>query len=536
MEEIAMKTNRSSIVWLIIVFISALLFQSAAALGGYRELKEEAAQYHPPLTTAVAGSFTGLDHEKSRAYEKKQRENARKTDSINNELKYLKQAMMTEFRALNKENAFVTFSPDFMEKFMGIEGKGEKAIALAARLLKGAFDLRTLEGIVLMRHPGIRAGREQVSARMNAFTQVENLDRILKRYTAFTEALMNGVGPMKGREPVNTIFPFPGITALKGEAVAQSVKMDLSDLAVIQRDAVTAMRKAFWQLIYLERAYTITSETLELFKKLHNVATTLYHAGKTSFQDVIRLTVKLNLLEDNIITIRENRLNTHAAMLALMDLPPDTPVGTPRFQTPSGKIPSLSTLYAMAHENRQELAKIRAKIGKAERMLEMAETMILPDLDAGFSRFNDTAVLQVGTAAVTPSFSSQTSAFNGAGNPVRPWLGSGLPWLEQARKRLLSLRYILQNGEARTRKMVRGAWTELDKASRKTRVYGGAVIELSSNALEVATREYESGHLTFSEVTGSYSEWLDARLSHARAVSDMGISGAELRRIVGRSF
>ncbi|MBF0234436.1 MAG: TolC family protein, partial [Desulfamplus sp.] len=94
----------------------------------------------------------------------------------------------------------------------------------------------------------------------------------------------------------------------------------------------------------------------------------------------------------------------------------------------------------------------------------------------------------------------------------------------------------LNNSEAQTRKMVRSSWAELDRATRSARLYDDTILALSASALEVSTSEYESGRLSFSEVTGSYSEWLGARLSHAEAIRDIGIARAQLQQMTGVSF
>ena len=168
---------------------------------------------------------------------------------------------------------------------------------------------------------------------------------------------MNGVGPMKGSEPISKAFPSRHLRIKRGSS--STIRGNCPGrTCMAEREPSTAMRKAFWKGIYLDRAYTITSETLDLFRKLHQVADSLYRSGKTSFQDVIKITIKLNLLEDNIVSIHENRLNIKADMLALMDLPPDLfpgmsgfPVGTLRSSSPSNTVPPISNLYAMALEN-----------------------------------------------------------------------------------------------------------------------------------------------------------------------------------------
>ena len=94
----------------------------------------------------------------------------------------------------------------------------------------------------------------------------------------------------------------------------------------------------------------------------------------------------------------------------------------------------------------------------------------------------------------------------------------------------------LKQAEARTTTMVRKAWFELDRASREISLYQKTVIHLSQSALDVSTRGYESGSVTFADVIGSYTIWLDARLALERKRSDLGIAWAEMERILGTSF
>ncbi|MBF0260025.1 MAG: TolC family protein [Desulfamplus sp.] len=550
-----------SVISAIAIFSACLILMAHAstsfASAGYDKIKSDMDRYQLPLTTATGkssiegrASLTGNAHvstETQRNIVLEEKLNVstsalgKKSTSgiVQGSSAVLVKSMMSQIKEANgagQRALFITLSDSLKKRVQGVEKDGSQAVDKASTLLKNSFELPVLEAIVLMRNSDIKATGAKVEAQMNAFTQVENLDQILTRYSAFTEALMNGVGPMKGNEPATTRFPFPGVTALKGQAAAQSVKIALADLAIAQRDSITAIRKSFWKRIYIERKYTIMVETLELFKKLHKVADSLYRSGKTSFQDVIKITVKLNLLEDSIVSINETRLNINSEMLALMDLPPDIHVGMPRFSTPSKSVPQLSRLYVMAHENRQELIKIRAMAAKVEMMLKMASTMIMPDLDPGFSNYSDNAVTQVGSAAMKPAFATTISPSTGAGVPIKPWLGTGTPWLEQTRKELLSLHNTLNNSEAQTRKMVRSSWAELDRATRSARLYDDTILALSASALEVSTSEYESGRLSFSEVTGSYSEWLGARLSHAEAIRDIGIARAELQQMTGVSF
>ena len=59
---------------------------------------------------------------------------------------------------------------------------------------------------------------------------------------------------------------------------------------------------------------------------------------------------------------------------------------------------------------------------------------------------------------------------------------------------------------------------------------------MSKSALDVSTREYESGSIPFSQAIGSYTDWLKIKLTIAKKKTDLGISIADLEKIIGTSF
>jgi len=428
-----------------------------------------------------------------------------------------------------KRLEFFVIPPSLKKILSGVDRDEKKA----ASLLKHQIFPGLLAGMTLLRNPRITQAHSLVDAELATHSQVADLDLVLSQYAAFTKGVMNGVGPVKGRSSIDRGFPFPGVTALKGQVVAQSVLAAREGLAMAERDAVTEVQKAFWNLVYLIKARDITRETLGVFKNLHGVADTLYRSGKTGFQDVTRVTVKVHILEDTLLTIQEKQKNVQALILSLVNLSPGTFLGHPVPPSPSFNVPNIQNLYTMAQENRQELKQLRAVIGKMERMVEMAETMILPGFDLGFSRNRDNAITKVGSLSMGSAFPQGIPASMGKGVPKKPWYGVGASWLMETRKRLTARREGLNAMEAQTRKMVRRAWYELDRAVRTSKLYGDTVVGLSATALDVSTREYESGRVPFADVAGAYSDWLKARLAHARGISDIGIYRAKLVQIVG---
>ena len=126
-----------------------------------------------------------------------------------------------------------------------------------------------------------------------------------------------------------------------------------------------------------------------------------------------------------------------------------------------------------------------------------------------------------------------TTASTGAGLPKKPWYGSNDAYLGETRQKLAALREDLEGARAETLFRVREAWFRLDLANREEALYDKRVVNLSQAALEVSTRGYETGNVTFADVIASYSNWLKDNLALERRKSDLGISRAELEEAVG---
>ena len=427
------------------------------------------------------------------------------------------------------EFAFIRITPERMEKYRETASNDESV----KRALQAKFSLEDLETLVLLRNPGVKAQENHVKAAIETFGQASDLDDILRRYSAFTEGLMPGIGPMKGKEPVKAKFPFPAVLALKGQIAQQEVKAANEYLESVRRDAITKARKTFWNLIFIRKSRLITRETVDFLQQLEAVATTRYKAGKTSFQDVIKVEIRRKILEETLLTLREKQRNLELTILQLVNLPPLVRLGAPEIQEPVWKTPPLESLYKSALERRQELRRMRAMVGKMERMTAMAEIMILPQYTMNFSVYNDEAATQTGSIAMKETFAVSVPASRGAGLPKKPWYGTDDAFLRQTRQKLMALKNELKNAEKATATMVQKAWYKTDQAKREAALYRDTVVGLARSALDVSTRGYESGRVSFADVIGSYTDWLKARLALARKLSDIGVARAELARAMG---
>ena len=431
--------------------------------------------------------------------------------------------------AVDEKNSFLKPDAETLKSLQSAAVNKSDAI----ETLKTNYSLTTLEALILIRNPDIKAAESRFRGAVERFSQVSNLDEILRQYTAFTEGLMTGVGPMKGKDPVSMKFPFPGVLSLKGQIVQQEVVSERETLESVRRDAVTRIRKTYWNLIYIIKSEKITAEMVDLLRYLETVANTRYEAGKTSYQDVIKVRINRETLEEDLITLTERQRNLESEIREMLNFTPHDPLGSPKQIRLPVSFPTLETLYPIAQERRQELRRLRARVGKMERLIEMAETMILPPYTLNLSLFEDEAVTMVGSTAVKGGFPITTESVRGAGLPKTPWYGIEDAYLRETRQKLRALREDQKKAETATNTMVRNAWYFLDRARRETALYRDEVVKLSRSALDVSTRGYESGNVSFADVIDSYTTWLKANLTLERNRSDLGIARAELERVTG---
>ncbi len=411
-----------------------------------------------------------------------------------------------------------------------LAGTGRSAQAL----VKEFFTLEQLEAMLLLRNAGVRSAQLQVLAVRDDYAQVNGLEDILKQYAAFTESLATGTGPVRGQDMIRTKYPFPGVSGLKSGLVDLDVKAAELNLEIRKRDAVTTLRKVYWDLVYNHNARQVTRDMILKFEQLREVAQRLYQSGKSTFSDISSIDIRVAVLSEDLISLGTRQKQLEADLISLLNLPAGTRLGKPRIDLPQVHRPPLERLVRLGLEHRQELNRLRVKIDRMALMIEMAETMSLPGYSLDFSNNPDKAVTQTGPGAKS-AFKIRTMASKGYGSPVRPFYGMKQAWLEQTRKSKAAMEEMLAQEVHTLESRLSKAWFDLDRAIRETLLYQDSIMDLSRSSLEVTVKGYESGKLSFPQVISAYTDWLDTSLKLVRKHTRIGIVTAGIDQLAGRS-
>ena len=233
------------------------------------------------------------------------------------------------------------------------------------------------------------------SAILEQYPQAVYLENVLRQYNAFTKQLDTKVGPMRHKEMMAMEFPFPDTLALKGQIVTEDVLITQKEFEIALRDLVTKIRLAYYDYLFVIEATRINEENQKLLQQMISIAQAKFRVGQGKYSNVIMAQVELSKLADTIITLEQQRGTIIARLNTLLNVSADLPLGVPEPIEEERVIPTLTELYELAVEKRQEIQKQNLAISKMGLIVEMAKQMAYPDPTLGASYFENRSMPDV---------------------------------------------------------------------------------------------------------------------------------------------
>ncbi|MFQ5843565.1 MAG: TolC family protein [Planctomycetota bacterium] len=392
----------------------------------------------------------------------------------------------------------------------------EKTVTLE-RVLAGAF----------VRSPSLRQARKELEATVEQYPQVTYLDNILRQYVSFLRTLRTRIGPVVSMDTVAKRFPFPGTLELKAAVVGHAVEGARAKYEAVLRDLVTEVRVAYAEYVYLARAIEITNETLGYLRQLEATARGKLAAGTAQKAHVLQTQVEISKLENDLITLKQERETVRAQLNTLLDLSPTTPLAEP-VAAPLGPFPpDVKPLYDRALKEQPDILLATAWAERTAAMIELAEQATYPDLSPGLSYLEDPSHATGGTGKDREPFSTRPK--------VAPdvWFGTKEAYLREVRESERAARAAVVASRDRTQYRVKDAYVQLDTAKRLYELYRDVQLSLAEQAYSDAAAGYAADRVEFLNVVDALRRWLRFRLDADRAVRDYHRTHARLEGAVG---
>ena len=408
--------------------------------------------------------------------------------------------------------------------------KGADATELEAFLTE-RYDLDTLLTVALAANPTIKKSRVAVEAAAEKYDQVSNLDEILGKYSVFTKelSLPPGAGG-RHKRPVAMNFPFPGMLSLKGAIVDKEIDVARLKLLGAVQTTVTKVKQAYYDLLFLDHSIRVTEEVLGLARRMKGVVNTVYTTGKKTLNDVVKIKMEVDRLENSLVNVREKRrtavvvLNKLVGVSAGFTLPEGAPLVP---LTPVMLDYSTKELFKRGTAERTEVVVLVKKIEKMALAIEMGEKKFYPDLSSGMSLFQNVTTKQVGTGAVMPAFSVTPMVRGG------DWFGTNDAYMREVRKKYQMMGEALEELRSRTVTEINRSVFIYEKAKRDLILLESSLVPSSKLTVEITETMYTTGKVDFMDLVSSEQMYLDFSLKLKKSVRDLNVEAARLERLVG---
>jgi cobalt-zinc-cadmium efflux system outer membrane protein len=382
--------------------------------------------------------------------------------------------------------------------------------------------------LALQRNPGIMAARERANALRERVVQEGSLDDPMLKVAPIGEMAETAAGQVDTMMGVSQKLPFPGKLSTKAKIASKEADAALQELVKTQLAVMDDVRRAYWSYYFTSRAIEVTQQNRDLLEQFHQVAQSMYSAGTGSQQDVLRASVELSNLTNELLTWGQRRQTAGAMLNSLIDRPVEASLPQPPEIQPEQLQLELNRLLAEAQRFNPELGVIRQRTEADQQRLKLANLNRWPDLTLGYDY----------------GFVSDQGISAAANGKDQWWItfSINLPiWFQkldaaerEARYRISQQNAELKNTENRVSFRVQDAFIKVDTQQRLVTLFNDVIIPQSQQTVDVSSSGYRSGKLDFLTLVDNWRKLLNYRLMYHQSVAELEQNFADLQQAVGK--
>jgi outer membrane protein, heavy metal efflux system len=375
-----------------------------------------------------------------------------------------------------------------------------------------------------------------------AFHNVESLKYRIPQVTALDDPVaantifpIPSVAPqysLMGYNPYNLTlaqqFPWFGARRLRGEVADRDVRVALAELAAAQLDAVTAVRRAYFDLHAGEKTAEILVENRKLLDYFYNFARTRLEASGSQ-QDVIRAETLISEL-DRVLAGNQQEIATARATLARQThVSPEADLRTLP-ELPTAAVPQeIERLYQFAVAARPELRGRLEAVARDEKAVELARKRFYPNVTLGLTYMD-----MEKTNAVTPRTASgmpNVGLFVGFNLPVyRKKYEAGV---FEAKERAIADAKLYEAQLDETNSEIKDFLAQAKVQQNVLGLLRDGILPRIQQTLGLAKTNYENQIVDIATVLSAQREVLQVAIQVAQVEAELGKALASLERAVG---
>ena len=394
-------------------------------------------------------------------------------------------------------------------------------VVLLPLLAQGAQDTQTLSlknllSKVQERNPEILAAKEKWQASVNRSAKVSVLPD--PQFGLMWQQIPSGTFSFGDAMPMysfSQVIPFPGKLGTEGRMAKSMAEMDRSGLEAKIREITARTKIIYYDLFYIYRAIQINRENKKLLQRFADITEIKYSVGKSTQYDVLRARVERDILENDLITLEQEKESVEAKLNALLNRPIDSPLGIPE----EWKLDSFNLEYGdlekIALENRPELKEASFAVERSKYNLSLADKQYLPDFMLTYKNR-----LGMGwDAEVMLSF------------PLWFWKQSS--GVKEAFSEKLRADASYQAMTNTVLSQVKNTLVKVQSGKRLVNLFKNSILPQTTQTLEAAIIAYQNDKIDFLTLINTQKMLQDVKLKYWKAIVVYSQSLAELEQVLG---
>ncbi len=388
----------------------------------------------------------------------------------------------------------------------------------------GRTTLDELINIGLKSNPGIKAKRLAWKSAIKRYPQVRALEDPVLAYTEAFSEIETRLGPNKRSIMLSQKLPFPGKFRLKGEIVNKDVEIARVVLDKAARDLVLDIKKAYFELYYLDKAILLAEERINVFEHFSKAEMNNYSVGVTRFSDVVSAETRFADAEYDLILFSELRRAAGSRLNTLLNRDPEEPVAL--VESP------------VIEEDRTELEQLYRLIEGHESIITANHIIEREGLKEKLSKFTSRPNFMLGLK-YTEIGDPVMPVVDGGKDAVAVTLGMSIPlWSGKNRAAreeatLTSAKSVKEKSalsdalNARAKK----AYIDMKSNYQLVKLYSGSLIPKAAKLTDTVQIMYTNGNGSIADLFESRVMSINFRLAYHRAASNYLKNMAELERL-----
>lgn len=320
---------------------------------------------------------------------------------------------------------------------------------------------------------------------------------------------------------VRQTFPAWGTLDARSRAAGEEAG-SARDMSRSRRQEVAAqVRRTYATYYKADQELRLHLEHVGLTSRVLELARLNQRTGHGSLQDVLRLELEMTRLHTDVARIEREERSSRALLNALMDRPPEAPLGPPE---DLAVIPAveIAALEKGIDANRPEIGSAARAVRRSEALLDGARHA---------ARFPEVMVgLDYWYMPTGPDHQAYGAM-----------VGINLPWLSgrhgdeerEAEQTVHAEEAALESAQNAVRYELHDAAARLESARQSFTIIDQELLAQARRSLEATQAEYAAGHGDAVGLLDALRSYLQVRIERVRALAELASSQADLERAAG---